>query len=121
MTGTGQEICVDIRAGAATLEQAPDTGIERGLTPGVAAEAPRGAELTRAKVARADGRIGVVPGRGLRADNVAALVAATGASEVHAARLSPSPRGRALSGFDPSGECFATDEGSVRAMGEALA
>jgi copper homeostasis protein len=105
----------------AALDLAIDLGFERVLTSGAAPEAPQGADMIRAMVARADGRISVMPGCGLVAENVAALVKATGVSEVHAACLSPAPGPRAFSDFDPPGGRFVTDAGKVRAMVEALA
>ena len=58
-------------------------GVHRVLTSGQAPSAPEGAALIADLVRRADGRIGVLPGGGIRADNAAALVAATGVSELH--------------------------------------
>ena len=103
------------------LEQAIDLGFERVLTSGAAAEAPQGGDMIRMMVSRADGRISVMPGCGLDAENVAALVRETGVTEVHAACLSPAEGPRAFSDFDPPGGRFMTDALKVRAMVEALA
>ena len=103
------------------LEQAIDLGFERVLTSGAAPAAPRGADMIRALVARADGRIGVMPGCGLEAGNVAELVRATGVTEVHAACQSTAGGPRAFSDFDPPGGRFVTDAEKVRGMVEALA
>jgi copper homeostasis protein len=59
-------------------------GIDRVLTAGGAADAPAGATVLRALVARAGGRITVMAGGGVRAANWRALVAATGVPELHA-------------------------------------
>jgi copper homeostasis protein len=105
----------------AALEQAIGLGFERVLTSGAAVQAPQGADMIGAMVARADGRISVMPGCGLVAENVAKLVRATGVTEVHAACLSPAHGPRAFSDFDPPGGRFVTDAGKVRAMVDALA
>ena len=105
----------------AALETAIDLGFERVLTSGAAPEAPQGRDMIRAMVARADGRIGVMPGCGLTAENVAGLVRETGVGEVHAACLSPAEEPPAFSDFDPPGGRLVTDAGKIRAMVEALA
>jgi copper homeostasis protein len=71
-------------------------------------------------VARAGGRIGVMAGAGLTAENVAGLVAATGVDEVHAScsRLAGS---RAVPDFDPPGGRRETGVDEVRAMVAAVA
>lgn len=104
----------------AALEQAIDLGFERVLTSGAAPEAPEGRDMIRAMVARADGRISVMPGCGLEPDNVAELVRETGVNEIHAACLSPVDGPRAFSDFDPPGGRFVTDADKVRAMVEVL-
>jgi len=104
----------------AALEQAIDLGFERVLTSGAAPEAPKGRDMIRAMVARADGRISVMPGCGLVAENVADLVRTTGVREVHAACLSAADGPRAFSDFDPPGGRFVTDANKVRAMVEVL-
>jgi copper homeostasis protein len=58
-------------------------GVDRVLTSGQAPTAPEGAPLIADLVRRSRGRIGVLPGGGIRADNAAALVAATGVTEIH--------------------------------------
>jgi len=65
------------------LDALLDLGIERLLTSGQAATAAAGIPLLRALVTRAAGRIGVLAGGGVRADNVSRIVAATGVQEVH--------------------------------------
>jgi copper homeostasis protein len=58
-------------------------GVNRVLTSGQAPTAPEGAALIADLVRHAAGRIGILPGGGIRAENAAALVAATGVSEIH--------------------------------------
>ena len=104
----------------AALEQAMSLGFERVLTSGGQPEAPQGREMIRAMVARAEGRIGVMPGCGLTPVNVAALVAATGVREVHASCAVRASGDRAFSDFDPPGGRMVTSEAEVRAMVTAL-
>ena len=65
------------------LETLIALGVDRVLTSGQAATAPEGAETIARLVRQAAGRIAVLPGGGVTADNVADLVRATGVSEVH--------------------------------------
>jgi len=65
------------------LETLIGLGVERVLTSGQAAAAPQGADAIARLVRRAAGRIGVLPGGGITADNVEALVRSTGVAEVH--------------------------------------
>lgn len=68
---------------ARALETAINLGFSRILTAGGATTAWDGRRELRQLIEAADGRITVIAGGGVRAQNVAALVAATGASEVH--------------------------------------
>lgn len=65
------------------LEDLIALGFERVLTSGGAATAMEGAEVLKKLIAAAKGRIEVMPGAGIRPDNVAALVSATRARVVH--------------------------------------
>src|SRR2546425_4916267 len=73
------DVCRD--AGRA-LETLIALGVERVLTSGQAATAPEGAEAIAGLVRRAAGRIAVLPGGGVTEGNVAALVRATGVTEI---------------------------------------
>lgn len=75
------DVCRD--PGAA-LEELIDLGITRILTSGQAATVPEGLEAIRGFIEQADGRIAILPGCGITAENVSRVVAATGAQEVHA-------------------------------------
>jgi copper homeostasis protein len=103
------------------LDQAIALGFERVLTSGAEPFAPDGVDLIARMVQRAAGRLSVMPGCGLAPDNVAAVVAATGAQEVHAACSRPVPGDPAFSDFDPPGGRRETSEEDVRAMVAALA
>jgi len=58
-------------------------GVARVLTSGGAATAAKGAARIRALVERAAARIGILAGGSIRAHNAAALVQATGVTEIH--------------------------------------
>ena len=73
-----------VRDPVAALDALIGLGVDRVLTSGLAPTAHEGAPLLRRLVDRAAGRIVILPAVGIRADNVAALVAATGVREVHA-------------------------------------
>ncbi|MGF1625128.1 MAG: copper homeostasis protein CutC [Alphaproteobacteria bacterium] len=108
----------------AALEQAVDLGFDRILTSGLAPTAAEGADLIAALVARAAGRIVVMPGGGIRPEGARDLVARTGAVEVHA---SAAVDGRAYAPdvirfeFAATPRARVTDEGTVRALKAALA
>ncbi|MCB9878140.1 MAG: copper homeostasis protein CutC [Planctomycetes bacterium] len=74
------DLCADPQR---AIDALCDLGVARLLTSGQAANAPAGAAAIRAAVERAAGRLIVMAGAGVRADNVTALVAATGVREVH--------------------------------------
>ncbi len=66
------------------LEQLMDLGFDRVLTSGQAATAGEACELIAELVTRAGDRLSVMPGGGITPDNVADIVTATGASDIHA-------------------------------------
>ena len=66
-----------------------ELGIDRVLTSGQAATAPEGAALITQLHTRAAGRIGILPGGGLRPENVRAFLDQTGVSEFHATAFAP--------------------------------
>ena len=66
------------------LEDLIELGVDRVLTSGQAATVPEGKEVIRRLVDRAAGRIGILPGCGITPENVAEMIAYTGASEFHA-------------------------------------
>lgn len=65
------------------LEQLIELGCDRILTSGQQPDAVRGIPLIRELVRRADGRIIIMPGCGVREDNIARIEAETGAKEFH--------------------------------------
>lgn len=65
------------------LEDVIDTGCERILTSGRVPDAPSGAGLIKQLVEAADERIIIMPGSGVRAASLEALIQQTGATEYH--------------------------------------
>lgn len=76
-----------------SLETLVELGVDRVLTSGQQASVPEGLELIGELARVADGRIGILPGGGVRPSNVAEVLAIPGIHEVHvyAARTVPSP------------------------------
>ncbi len=68
---------------AKALEAVIDCGFERILTSGLQPNAPDAAATIAALIKQADERIVIMPGSGVRSGNIAALAAATGATEFH--------------------------------------
>jgi copper homeostasis protein len=106
----------------AAVEPAVALGFHRILTSGGATRAVDGVGVIRAMHERAAGRIVVMPGSGVRPENAAALLAQTGAGEVHAsasvAVVQDDPRVIAL-GFAGPG-LAQTDATVVRALRAAI-
>jgi copper homeostasis protein len=67
----------------AALETLIELGITRVLTSGQASTALLGASLIRRLIERAAGRIELLPGAGIRAENIDALLTQTGAQQFH--------------------------------------
>jgi copper homeostasis protein len=65
------------------LEVLITAGCERVLTSGLAATAPEGSGLLKQLVEQANGRISIMPGAGIRSNNLFALAKVTGALEFH--------------------------------------
>lgn len=75
----------------AALEELVELGVDRVLTSGQDVSVLEGAPLIAELVRRAGDRIIVMPGGGVTDRNVARVVAATGAREIHFAALSEQP------------------------------
>jgi copper homeostasis protein len=78
---------------AEALEGLIALGVDRVLTSGHAQTVPHGMDQITALVQQAAGRIRIMPGGGIREDNISEIVRRTGASEFHfSARIAlPSP------------------------------
>ncbi|WP_322048968.1 copper homeostasis protein CutC [Paraburkholderia sp. J67] len=108
---------------ARALEAAIALGFERVLTSGGAVRAEEGIVMLYALVRQAAGRIGILPGSGISADNAARIVQAAGAKEVHASCRETfahdDSKGVEL-GFFPARQ-GSTSASAVRALKHALA
>lgn len=104
------------------VDIAVDLGFSRILSSGGARTAPEALPVLAAMQARADGRIVIMPGSGIRAANVQRVIAATGAQEVHASASesggAADPRTLAM-GF-ALGPARHTSLAEVRALRDAL-
>ena len=107
----------------AALETLVDLGVTRVLTSGQQPTAQAGADLIRTLVERAAGRIEILPGSGVKPENVADLLRRTGATQIHASasgvRLDPSTSARPGLGF--GGQVVEGGEGVRVAAGEVVA
>jgi copper homeostasis protein len=75
------------------LEDIIDTGFERILTSGLRPTALKGIQVIESLVKKADERIIIMPGSGIRSDNILELASRTGATEFHtSARISSASR-----------------------------
>ena len=110
------------------LEQLIALGFERVLTSGGKPSAREGTATLAELVARAAGRMDVMPGGGIRPENVVELVRATGCTQVHAAArsavadptlLTNLALARAM-GADTLGGRTTTDPGLVAGLRAAL-
>lgn len=73
------------------LEQAITLGFERILTSGLSQTAEEGLDNLRLLAGMAAGRICIMPGSGIKAENVRRIVDATGVTEIHASCRAPVP------------------------------
>ncbi|OYU29079.1 MAG: copper homeostasis protein CutC [Burkholderiales bacterium PBB2] len=112
-----------VREPGAALEAAIALGFQRVLTSGGAPTAAAGAAQLAAMVSQSQDRIRILAGSGIRPDNVADLLAATGVHEVHASCRAPAheaqPEEALAFGFsEASARETSTDE--VRALRRQL-
>ena len=97
------------------MEDIISAGCERILTSGQRPTAPEGADLINQLVRQADDRIIIMPGSGIRADNIAALAEKTGASEFHT-----SARTKVSSQMEFVNTSMKDDQSAVRADREEI-
>lgn len=107
------------------MEQLIGAGCERILTSGQFPAAPDGVELIAELNRVADGRIIIMPGSGVRPDNIQMLAARTGCTEFHASLRgkkdsSMSFRHPAFAASEESYRNNAIDPADVRALRNAL-
>ncbi|MFO1031058.1 MAG: copper homeostasis protein CutC [Planctomycetota bacterium] len=112
------DLCRDPDAALTTLL---DLGAARVLTSGQASSAALGSERIRRCVAIAGARLTVLAGAGVRDDNVAALVAATGVREVHLSATRWQPSGMTFRRESvPMGSASPSDEYQLRTTDPAM-
>jgi len=97
------------------MEDIISVGCERILTSGQRPTAPEGAELLNELVRQADDRIIIMPGSGVRADNIVALAEKTDACEFHT-----SARTKAPSQMEFINTSMKDDQSAVRADREEI-
>lgn len=103
------------------LEAVIALGCNRLLTSGRAADALAGAPLIRKLIEQARGRITIMPGGGIDANNIAAIARTTGAREFHASakvRVADRMHHAGIGGMGSGG--WQTDADEVRARIDAL-
>jgi len=89
----------------AALEELVELGVTRVLTSGQASDVVSGLPRLRELVLAADGRLQVMPGGGVRAENIHAVVATSGARAVHFS----------AGGYEPSAMRFRNEQLSFNA------
>lgn len=89
----------------AAIDMLVTMGIDRVLTSGSAATAIDGSATIREMIARGAGRIEIMPGGGVRPDNIAALRLQTGARQFHSSarnKSTVSSNGKSIFGATPA-------------------
>ena len=106
----------------AAMETLIELGFHRILTSGLKPTAPEGAALIRELISKADGRICIMPGSGVRDSNLAQLMQDTGATEYHtAARTSlPSLMHYSNSAMNENNATTGIDSEMIRRMRQYL-
>lgn len=107
---------------ADAVEPAVALGFHRILSSGGALQAADGLATLARMTRKAAGRIAIMPGSGVRADNAAAILAATGAREIHASASEPNgPSDPRLAAFGfAASEPRTTSREAVTALRAAL-
>jgi len=112
-----------VRDPAAALEEAVALGLHRILTSGGALKAPDGAAQLASLVEQSRGRIRILAGSGIDAENAQALLSSTGVHEVHASCRAvgdePAPELVAF-GFAGPSPGRATSAAAVRELKRAI-
>lgn len=104
------------------VETAVELGFERVLTSGGAPSALAGLAGMRAAHTAARGRIAIMPGAGINAGNIGAILSAVPVSDIHASCSAPAPAAdpRALAFGFASPTARRTSAALVRALRDAL-
>jgi len=98
------------------LEDIIDAGCERILTSGQQTGAPQAGAILGKLVQQAKGRIVIMPGAGIHAENIKQLMTETGATEFHgsARKIVPNPMSYANPNVTDAGNIYMTDEDELR-------
>jgi copper homeostasis protein len=104
------------------LEALIEAGCERVLTSGQAATAPAGKEVLKKLVEQAAGRISIMPGAGVKSDNVKELLQYTGAYECHTSARIAWPNNVAYQNpqITDAGSMYVADEEELRKIIAAI-
>lgn len=104
------------------LEDIIACGCERILTSGQKTAAPEAGDLLKQLVQQAGDRISIMPGAGIKSNNLAALHLACGAKEYHASarKIAPNPLTYINSLVNDYGNVYIADEQEVAAMVDVL-
>jgi copper homeostasis protein len=104
------------------LEQLIDAGCERVLTSGQASAAPDGADILRQLVLQSNHRICIMPGAGVKSENIEALYHATGATEFHTSARKAMPNTVAFANkyVTDAGNMYVADEQEVKKIVDIL-
>ncbi|MFC3196587.1 copper homeostasis protein CutC [Parapedobacter deserti] len=105
------------------LEAIIGSGCRKLLTSGMKSTAWEGIELIKALVAQAHGRIEIMPGSGINADNIGQIASITGAREFHSSAKIVQPSGmaymnNAVSGM--GGEVWMSSKEKIRQLADIL-
>lgn len=104
------------------LEDVIACGCERILTSGLKPTAPEGVETIAGLIRQADERIVIMPGSGVRAENIASLAKQTGATEFHSSARTTVASAMEYSntGMNENLQAIQLNVAEVRAMKTAL-
>lgn len=100
----------------AELEFAISAGFTRILTSGQKPTAPEGADCLARLQEEARGRIIILAGSGVKADNASALIHRTGVAEIHASCRKPSVSRPEEAAFGYGSQPVVTDPDAIRAL-----
>ena len=107
----------------AALNQLIELGFQRVLTSGGKASALEGAAVIKELVAQSAGRMAILAGGGVRAHNLAEIIAATGVTELHMTarqEVASSAQPSEVSGLYDSGKRWVTSESMISEIQQAI-
>jgi copper homeostasis protein len=104
------------------LEQLIDMGCKRILTSGQVPNVNNAIPMMQQLVEKAKDRIIILPGSGVRADNIATIVKATGAKEMHSSARKAMPSKMAFNQptMQENMQYFDVDEAEIKSMLSAI-